>query len=103
MNKRANLQSLCETRLPSHANALYTLKSAFTAVVIVMGYLEEDGDGKARCYLLTIKSVEFIIILVIIEHVHQSRLPLTTFMQSKQCNMCQRGNHYNRLAAAVES
>ena len=58
--------------------------SASTAVVTALGYLEEDGDSKARCYLLSIKNVDYIIALVPVEHVLQSRLPLTTFILSKQ-------------------
>ena len=47
--------------------------------------------------------LEFIITLVTIEHVLQSLPHVTTFLQSKQWNLCQRGNYYNRLDAAVES
>ena len=51
MNNITNMQSLCEIRLSSRANDLYTFKSAFTAVVTARDYFEEDGDGKARRYL----------------------------------------------------
>ena len=47
----------------------YTFKSAFTAVVTVLGYLEEDGDGKGRRYFVSITNVDFFITLVTIEHV----------------------------------
>ena len=86
MNNSTNLQSLCETRRSIHVNALCIFKSAFTDVVAALGYLEEDGDGKVRRYLLSITNVDFIITLVTIEHVLQSLLPLTTFLQSKQCH-----------------
>ena len=46
MNSIINLQSLCEIRRYIRANALHTLKSAFTAVVTALEYLEEDGTTK---------------------------------------------------------
>ena len=55
MNKRTNLQSLWETKWSSREIALYTFSSALIAVVTAPGYLEEDGDGKLRRYLLSIK------------------------------------------------
>ena len=48
INNIINLQSVCEIRWSSRANTLCTLKSAFTAVVTALGYLEEDGDDKSR-------------------------------------------------------
>ena len=63
------------------------------------GIFGRRWDGKVRCYL-SIKNVDFIITLVTIEHVLQSRLALITFLQSKQCNLCQGGNYYNRPATA---
>ena len=50
-------------------------------------YLEEVGECKVRRYLLSIKTVDFITTLVTIEHVLRSRLPLTTFLQVKQCTL----------------
>ncbi|KAI0225654.1 hypothetical protein LSAT2_023563 [Lamellibrachia satsuma] len=47
MNNIINL-SVCEIRWSSRATALCTFKSAFTAVVTALGYLEEDGDDKSR-------------------------------------------------------
>ena len=100
VNTITNLQSLCDIRCSSRANALLTFKSAFTAVVTALEYLlEEDGNGKTRCYLLSVKHVDFNITLVTIE---QNGLPLIIFLQSKQCNLCQRGNHYYLPAAARE-
>ena len=51
-----NLQSLYEIRWSSRANVLYAFKSAFTAVVTALNYLEEDGEGEAKRYLLSMKS-----------------------------------------------
>ena len=45
MHNIINLQSLCEIRWSSSANALYTFKSAFTDMVTGLEYLE---DGRAK-------------------------------------------------------
>ena len=102
MNNRTNLQSLFETRWSSRETSLYTFKSAFIAVVTALEYLKEYGDGKVRCYLLSIKTVEFSITIVTVEHVRQSRFPLTTSLQSKQCNICQRDNQLQQELAEPE-
>ena len=52
MKKITNLQSFCEIRWSSRANDLFTFRSAFTDVVTALEYLEEDGNGNVRCYLL---------------------------------------------------
>ena len=49
-----NLQSLCEIRWPSRANDLYTSRSAVTAIVTALEYLEEN--------LVSIKTVHDFII-----------------------------------------
>ncbi len=72
MNNRTQLQSLCETRWTSRANALYTFKSALTVVVTALEYLATDGDGKARSYAISIQKFDFIVTLVTVEHVLQS-------------------------------
>ena len=57
MDKRTTLQSLCEMRCSNCDNALYTFKSA-------LEFLEDDGDGKSRNYLLSIQRFHLIITLV---------------------------------------
>ena len=42
------------------ANALYTFRSAFTAVVSALEYLEAGGNGKAWSYMLSIQRFYFI-------------------------------------------
>ena len=57
MNNRSNLPSLCLTIWCSRANALYTFRSTLAVVVSALGYFEEeDGDGKVRRFLLSIKN-----------------------------------------------
>lgn len=43
MEKRTKLRSLCETRWFSRADALFTFKSAFRAVVSALGILQDNG------------------------------------------------------------
>ena len=57
MDKRTKLQSFCEMRCSNCDNALYTFKSA-------LEYLEDDGDGKTRNYLLSTQRFDFIITLI---------------------------------------
>ena len=79
-NNKTKLQSLCEPRWARRANALYTFRSALTVVVSALEYLEDDGNGKAWSYMLSIQRFDFIITLVTIEHVPKSLLPLTTLL-----------------------
>ena len=102
MRNRTKLQWLCETRWSSRANALYTLKSALTVVVTALEYLETDGDGKARSYLTSITKFDFIITLVTIEHVLQSVLPLSTFLQAKQCDLLEAAKEATSIISVLQ-
>ena len=102
MNNRTKLQSLCVTRWSIRANALYTFKYAFTVVVIALEYLEEDEDGEARGYLLSIRPFDFVITLGTIGHVLQSQLPLTTFLQAKHCDLVEAANEATTVNAQLQ-
>ena len=102
MNKRTKLQSLCETRWTSRANALYTFKSALTVVVTALEYLATDGDGKARSYAISIQKFDFIVTLVTVEHVLQSLLPLTTFLQAKQCDLLEAAKEATTIVSLLK-
>ena len=78
-NNKIKLQSLCEMRWARRANDLYTFRSAFTAVVSALEYLEADGNGKAWSYMLSMQRY-FIITSVTVEHVVKRLLPRTTFL-----------------------
>ena len=60
VNNKTKLQSLCERRWARRANALYTFRSAFTAVVSALEYLEAGGNGKAWSYMLSTQRCYFI-------------------------------------------
>ena len=61
MERRAKLRTLCETRWVSRADPLYTFRTAYPVVVQSLETLSDDGDGKARGYLCSIKQFDFII------------------------------------------
>lgn len=87
MERRTKLRSLCETRWFSRADALFTFKSAFTAVVSALEILQDNGDDKAGQRLAAVQRFEFIIALVVSEHVLSGTVCLTANLQSKQCDL----------------
>ena len=79
--------------------------SVFTVAVSALEYLEGDGDGKARNYLLSIQMFHFVIILVPMEHVLESVLrSQTTFLLcdfvENQRKQRQRHSRFNRASRA---
>jgi len=72
LKKRTKLRTLCETRWTSRADALLTFKSAYSVVVSALEQLQEGGDDKAGQHLASIMKFDFIIGLVVAEHVMQS-------------------------------
>ena len=49
---------------------LYTSRSAYTAVVSALTYMEADGNGKAWSYMLSIQRFDFIITLVTFDNIY---------------------------------
>ena len=72
--------------------------SAVTVVVIALEYVEEDAEGKARKYLLSIKTFDSCDLDVL-----HSLLPPPNTGQTVDCGGRQGGNHYTRPAAAGEA
>ena len=83
MDRRAKLRTLCEKRWASRADALYTFRAAFTVVVQALEILSQDGDGKERGYLCSIKQFDFIIALCAAKHVLSNTVALSTMLQEK--------------------
>ena len=75
MNQRTKLRIICETRWSSRADALATFKNAFPVVVHALETLQEDGNEKAGQYLVAILQFEFIISLIVAEHILSSTVP----------------------------
>ncbi|XP_052799033.1 zinc finger MYM-type protein 1-like [Mya arenaria] len=87
LKKRTKLRTLCETRWTSRADALSTFKSAYSVVVHALEQLQEDGDDKAGQHLASIMKFDFIIGLVVAEHVMQSTVPLSYLLQAVDCDL----------------
>ncbi|VDI33904.1 Hypothetical predicted protein [Mytilus galloprovincialis] len=87
LDGRRKLRTLCETRWTSRADSLYTLRVAFPVIVSALEHLRQDGDDKAGQFLAAISRFEFIIGLVTTEHILQSIVHLTTYLQSKSCDL----------------
>ncbi|VDI52418.1 Hypothetical predicted protein [Mytilus galloprovincialis] len=87
LDGRRKLRTLCETRWTSRADSLYTFRVAFPVIVSALEHLRQDGDDKAGQFLAAISRFEFIIGLVTTEHILQSIVHLTTYLQSKSCDL----------------
>ena len=87
MERRAKLRTLCETRWVSRADSLYTFRTAYPVVVQSLETLSDDGDGKARGYLCSIKQFDFIIALCATEHVLSNTVSLSKMLQGKNVDL----------------
>ena len=87
MERRAKLRTLCETRWASRADSLYTFRTAYPVLVQSLETLSEDGDGKARGYLCSIKQFDFIIALCATEHVLSNTVSLSKMLQGKNVDL----------------
>ncbi|XP_060085129.1 zinc finger MYM-type protein 1-like [Ylistrum balloti] len=89
MEKRTKLRTLCETRWSSRADALKTFKASLSVVVSSLDHLKDDGDDKAGGRLCAILRFEFIIGLVVAEHILSSTVSLSNYLQTPKCNLLQ--------------
>ena len=87
MDKRTKLRTLCETRWTSRADALYTFKTSFPIVVHALERLQGLGDDKAGQYLASITRFVCVIALVVSEHILQSTVFLSKFLQGIECDL----------------
>ncbi|KAJ8317583.1 hypothetical protein KUTeg_005487 [Tegillarca granosa] len=87
MDKRTKLRTLCETRWSSRADALHTFKSSFSVVVSSLEALQADGDEKASARLGAILRFEFIIALIITDHILSGTVALSKHLQSVKCDL----------------
>ena len=83
MDCRTKLRSLCETRWSSRADALQTFKNALIVIFHALETLHEDGDEKAGQYLAAVLRFEFIISLVVAQHILSSTVQLTNLLQKE--------------------
>ena len=87
MDKLTKLCTLCETRWTSRADALYTFKGSFPVVVHALERLQRLGDDKAGQYLASITRFEFVIALIVSEHILQSTVYMSKFLQGIECDL----------------
>ena len=87
IDKRTKLRTLCETRWTSRADTLYTFKTSFPVVVHALERLQGIGDYKAGQYLASITRFVFVIALVVSEHILQSTVFLSKFLQGIECDL----------------
>ena len=73
MERRAKLSALWESRWASQAVSLYTFRTAYPVAVLSLATPSEDGEGKARGYLRSIKQFGFSITFCINEHGRNAR------------------------------
>ena len=73
--------SLCETRWSSRADAVYTFRIAFSVVVSSLETLKNGHDEKVTLYFNAILKFDFIIALVVAEHILSPTVALTNYLQ----------------------
>ena len=64
----AKLQKLCETRWSSRYDALHTIKLKWKTVLEALSTIADDGESNARILLCSLRSFDFIVSLVVVEH-----------------------------------
>ena len=72
MEERTALQTLCEMRWTSRADAFYTFKTSYPVVVHALKCLQNQGDDKIGQFLASIMRFQFIIALIIAKHISHS-------------------------------
>lgn len=87
MARRSKLRTLCETRWSSRADALFTFRAAFSVVAAALQTLKNDRDEKAGLYLTAILKFEFIVSLIVAEHILSSTVALTNYLQKPDIDL----------------
>jgi hypothetical protein len=103
MEKRTKLRTLCEMRWTSRADALYTFKTAFPVVVHALERLQNLGDDKAGQHLASLMRFQFVIALVVSEHILQSTVHLSTFLQGVECQLLEAVNECKTVVEMLRS
>lgn len=87
MDKKTKLKKLCETRWFSRSDALTTFKRAFPVVVEALAHLQDNNDDKAGMFQAAILRFEFILCLVVCQHILNCVVHLSYFLQDKSYDM----------------
>ena len=81
------MRTLCETRWSSRVESLYTFRTAFEVVVSALNSLKDDNDDKAAQSMNAILRFEFIISLVVAEHILSSTVALKNYLQKTDIDL----------------
>ena len=87
LERRTKLRTLCETRWSSRADSLYTFRTAFAVVVSALETLKADHDDKAAQCMNAILRFEFIVSLVVVEHILSSTVAITNYLQKPDIDL----------------
>ena len=87
LDRRTKLRTLCETRWSSRADSLLTFLNAFPVVVSPLEVLKDDHDDKAAQYIGAILKFDFIIALVVAEHLLSATVALTNYFQKPDIDL----------------
>ena len=87
LERRTKLRTLCETRWSSRADSLYTFRTAFAVVVSALETLKADHDDKAAQCMNAILRFEFIVSLVVAEHILSSTVAITNYLQKPDIDL----------------
>jgi hypothetical protein len=87
LDGKTKVQTLCETRWFNRTDALTNFKSAFPVIVSSLEYLQSKGDDKSGVQLSAILRFDFILPLVIVNHILQAVVPLTAMLQCVSCDL----------------
>jgi hypothetical protein len=85
LDRCTKLQTLCETRWSSRADSLFTFLNAFPVVVSPLEVLKDDHDDKAAQYIGAILKFDFIIALVVAEHLLSATVAKTRHRLNGGC------------------
>ncbi|XP_055999533.1 uncharacterized protein LOC130047879 [Ostrea edulis] len=103
MEKRQKLQTLCETRWASRANALFTFKASLEVIDDALHRLANMSDTKARVYTCSIERFDFILPLIVCEHVLQILAPLSEMLQSKASDLIEAMKETRAVYAVIQN
>ena len=87
LDRRTKLRTLCETRWSSRADSLFTFLNAFPVVVSSFEVSKDDHDDKAAQYIGVILRFDFIIALVVAEHLLSATVALTNYFQKPNIDL----------------
>ena len=103
MGRKTKLQKLCETRWAARANSLNTFRVCYSVIVDTLDELSHDGDSKALDRYRSICRFDFILPLVVAEHILQQTVPLSDFLQTKNTDLVKATEEANVVIRTLQN